>query len=213
MKRKILFSIVLILFTTACGAKNKTNTSNNNTQNTTDPTFNTPYIGDITVGDITFNMLSTANEIKETGMKQNIDINQYTDRNTDSNMFYEFTDFDNRYEVVFETHNSIYQELGCDGCDYAMSTFVKLPKNITYNSTTNDVIKAYGKPLTNELIHDGSYWYEDNNLTGENFEGIECTMLEYKVTNSDINKFRLILYFDKATNKLYKIKYTAEFEK
>ena len=122
--------------------------------------------------------------------------------------------------INFQTHNSLYQELGCEDCDSAMSNYVKLPKNITYDSTINDVINAYGKPTTNDSDDeddykdfDESYEYEDNSLTGQEFGKIECYKLNYNIEKDSTTRFNLDLYFNKDTQKLYRVEYELDIDK
>ena len=154
-------------------------------------------------------------------------IYKYEDEQTDSYIYYEVKDFEDSLAINFETHNSLYQKLGCEDCDNAMSTYVKLPKNITYNSTMNDVINAYGKPTINDLddedgynaeehgykAFDESYKYEKNSLTGENFGKLECYKLHYSVENNFATRFNLNLYFNRDTQKLYKVEYELDIDK
>ena len=93
-----------------------------------------------------------------------------------------------------------------------MSTYVKLPKNITYNSTMNDVIKAYGEPEENELSSDSTY-QSANNTKGEYFGAIECYRLVYMVRNDSDSWLRLSLKFNKDTKKLYRVDYETDVNK
>lgn len=203
------------------------NNEDNNSNVENDNLFGVPYFGDITVGSVTFNMASTDDQIEEKGMDKKTGIYKYEDEQTHSYIYYEVKDFEDSLAINFETHNSLYQELGCEDCDNAMSTYVKLPKNITYNSTMNDVINAYGKPTPNDLDDedgynaeehgykdsDESYKYEENSLTGENFGKLECYKLHYSVENNYATRFNLNLYFNKDTQKLYKVEYELDMDK
>ena len=221
-KRTLGLLIILMLFATACASKKEGNSNNNNNQNSNNSNQNTnkvnfdvPYFGDITVGSVTFNMLSTDDEIEEKGMERGMmNLLKYEDEETDSYIYYDVEDYDDSLSINFATHNSIYQDLGCDECDDAMSSYVRLPKNITYDSTIDDVISAYGNPRTNELYQDDSQQYSDNTLTGEKFGKLECYRLQYNPKNDYYPpRFILYLYFSKDTKKLYMVEYEISIDK
>ena len=107
-KLNLILMILLIFFVTACDFNDIGSLINNNMK-----VFNVPYLGDIPVGNVTFNMLSTIQHLEEKGMKQGyVDIFTYEDEDTNSKIFYQHDgDIDNFY-ITFVTHNSLYRDLG-----------------------------------------------------------------------------------------------------
>lgn len=174
--------------------------------------FDAPFFGEITLGTLSFDMLSTDEEIREIGFDSKISsLSRYEDDNTNDEMYYNVYDSDSFYEVRFMTNNTTYQEYGCGDCDNFVSKYVRLPKNITYESTVEDVIKAYGEPTVNEQKKDNNEGGYINDNTGEYFY-MDCYYLRYEVEKED-SFINLELYFDANDKKLYKVEYVAEVVK
>ena len=79
--------------------------------------------------------------------------------------------------------------------------YVKLPKNITYESTVDDVKKEYGEP--NEIRDITSSSVALGFING-NFSGKKLT---YKYEADETNSIELELYFEEESQKLFMIEY------
>lgn len=171
-----------------------------------------PYYGNITIGSKTFDMLSTDDELD----KLDIDncfmyVNCYEDEDTDDKFEYEIWDWDDSYEVNFSTYNDTYLQYGCEDCDIVLSEYIKLPKGITYNSSIDDVIKAYGQPKEQEEYEDDNYMYNDS-IDGEKFGKFSSTRLKYTYKKDKV-VFNLELFFDIEDDILYRVDYYIKVSK
>lgn len=168
-----------------------------------------PYYGNITVGSNTFNMLTTDDDLDSKPLEGCLFyLNCYEDEVTEDRFDYETSNWDDSYEVIFETYNDTYIENGCEDCDISLSNNIKLPKGIGYSSTIDDVIKAYGEPKEQEDYDDYNYMYNDN-TDGEKFGKFPSTRLLYKYKKDNV-RLELELFFDKDDDTLYRVVYTME---
>lgn len=171
-----------------------------------------PYYGKITVGTETFDMLTTDEELDKLDLDGCLFyIDCYEVEDTDDKFDYEMNNWENSYEVNFETYDDTYLQNGCDNCDTNLSTYIKLPKGVTYKSSIDDVIKAYGSPKKQEEYSDNTYMYNDT-IDGEKFGYFSSTRLLYKYKKDNVT-FSLELFFDVEDNILYKVRYTIEVSK
>lgn len=205
---KISALIFLIVLVSACGTNSN---GKKQTIKVNDKEYSykidAPYYGNITIGNSSINMLSTTDMLTENNItRDTVTAYGFKDKSTGDKFNYERNTGDNYYEVEFQTHNSIYEDNGCRSCHVHLSNYVELPKGITYNSTVNDVIKAYGNPDENNDYDDDNY--RDNKTTsGGKLGTISATKLVYKYTGDNEN-MTLNLYFAKSTGKLYRVVYT-----
>ena len=100
-----------------------------------------------------------------------------------------------------------YEKNNCMTCDAYQSAYVKLPKNITYDSTMSDVIKAYGEGEKTEYSDQFAEYHKDDD--GEYIGKLPSTQLIYSYKKDNVY-YRLELSFDKDTEKLYRIEYRIQ---
>ena len=158
-----------------------------------------PYYGKITIGDITVDMYSTDDEMLEAGFKGYFGSLQ--NPNTDDE--FEFFGLDkDEYRVA---RGTFYNDLISSKYEYGLldniCKYVKLPKNITYESTVDDVKKEYGEP--NEIRDITSSSVALGFING-NFSGKKLT---YKYEADETNSIELELYFEEESQKLFMIEY------
>ena len=158
----LTFILVFSLILTGCGNNNNDNNGNgknNNGNNSEIPTFDLPWFGEIQIGSLSMNMFITSESIQKAGFVNN------QDESTGDRFSWSLGTFATANKSVFEKHDI--------RPPWPHSSNVVLPKNITYNSTIDDVISAYGQPyrrydgelllLSNILVTELTYMYEDSN--------------------------------------------------
>jgi len=171
-----------------------------------------PYFGDITIGSQTVNMVTTTDEINKKYDRYTMRASTYEDEDTEDRFFYSTIGTEESYSIEFQTYNSKYEDTGCERCRYNMSNYIKLPNNITYDSTIDDVIAAYGEPKSrNDDYEDQNYEYNDH-VDGGQYGVFEAIELKYKY-NKDNVRMDLELYFDSDDETLYRVVYTVDINK
>lgn len=198
MKR--ILEIILITFAiilcNGCGA-NKKGESITENEKKFNYNITAPYYGKIKIGDNSINMVSTKDMLSENNMTwaMTSGADVYEDKNTKAKFSYGIISGDNYYSVKFNTYSNVFEDACGRAISSALSSYVELPKNITYNSTVDDVIKAYGEPKERR---ESNNKYCDGNLS--------ATILEYQYKDNSA-EMSLDLYFDKSSDKLYEISY------
>jgi len=168
------------------------------------------YYGDITIGSKTINMITTTDEIKNSGYdRDTMHVSVYEDEDTEDKFTYSTMELDESYSIEFETYNSKYEDTGCKRCDVSMSNYIKLPKGVSYESTIEDVINAYGEPDSKDNNwHDQNYEYNDH-IDGGNYGVLNAVQIVYRY-NKDNVKMNLYLYFDQEDEILYRVVYDID---
>lgn len=208
MKKSMLFNFVSVLYFSlllvGCGKESIVKESIIIDDIEINYKVDAPYYGDITIGASTIKMFSTDDMLKAAGMERNMtSAFNYEDKNTDDEFRYNMSHYDDYYSVEFSTHNNIYNENGCDNCDDVLSNFVRLPKNITYNSTIEDVLSNYGTPVIKEDYEDYNYHLV---LQESSIDAVRVVYV-YEQDNVYLN---LELLFNKEDSKLYHIGYVMK---
>ncbi len=212
----IVLVFVLVLLVSACGKK-ENNTAKEKTITVDEDMIITykidaPYYGDIKIGSVSFDMLSTNAMLKEKNIENNyFRVAGYKVKGTDDNFFYETIKYDDSYEVEFVAHSDYYEKVGCEDCDEQLVSSLELPKGITFNSTADDVIKAYGEANEKNDYDDNSYQWSEK-TDGEKLGGIQSNELTYNY-KTDKAEMRLELWFSKSTGKLHRVRYIIEVKK
>jgi len=209
----LVLVLALVFLVSACGTKS---TSEKTIKVSDDMTItykiDAPYYGNIKIGSSTFDMLSTKEMLKENNIESNFfRVAGYKVKGTNDNFFYETIKYDEAYEVKFAAHNNLYEEMGCKDCDEQLVSSIELPKGITFNSTVDDVIKAYGEANEKNEYKDNSYqWSEKED--GEKLGGIESDELTY-IYDTEKEEMRVEMWFSKNTGKLHRVEYNIEVRK
>jgi hypothetical protein len=212
----LIFVFALMLLVSGCGSKSSNVSKEKSIKVDDDMTItykiDAPYYGDIKVGNTSFDMLSTKDMLKEHNIETNMfRVAGYKVKGTDDNFFYETIKYDSAYEVKFVAHSDLYNNVGCEDCDEQLVSSLELPKGVTFNSTVDDVTKAYGEATEKNEYPDNSYQWSKK-TDGEELGGIESTELTY-VYNTDKVEMRLELWFAKSTGKLHRVNYEIEVKK
>ena len=191
MKKNLYLSLVVglsvLTLVTGCGSNGGSNSTQTITVNDNTFTYkaDVAYYGNITIGESSMNMLSTYDMLSETDMESDImTAYGYRDSKTKDKFYYQRNIGDNYYEVEFDTYNSTYEDNGCLNCGTYLSNYIELPKGITYNSTVDDVLRAYGEPLENKEYLDQNYRYRKN-TNGDEFGNFQAIRLIYDYEGED----------------------------
>lgn len=207
-----LLVIALVVFlVSACGANNmgKGKTIKVDDDMSINYKLDVPYYGNIKVGKSTFDMLSTNDMLREKGIESVYTrIAGYQVKGTSDYFYYKTIKYDDAYEAEFVAHSDFYLKNGCEDCDEQLVSSIELPKGITFNSTIQDVTKAYGEASEKNEYDDNTYqWSKKEN--GEKFGGVKSDNLTY-IYETDKEQMRLELCFSKSTGKLHKVKYNIQ---
>lgn len=161
--------------------------------------INAPYYGKITVGKVTFDMLSSRKEMLELGLDSRL-FNRLEEEESGDIFYYESDDEEDEFDVEFAAYNDNYIKHGYDNYD-DICEYIELPGNIKFGSTIDEVKKVYGTP--NETL-EGADDYTPN---------LEYTILKYESDKEAKAYIILNLYFDSDTKELFKVKYLATIKK
>ena len=148
-----------------------------------------PYYGTIEIGDLSIDMLSNRDDLKEAGFKDGFLFNEFENPNTDDEFLLNYYDDEHSEETEVRLYNDTIEKYNINGYGN-ISKNIKLPKNITYNSTADDVIKAYGEPTDqSDLATPTSFLFDK-------VEGFSGKLLYYRKHVDENNSIELKLYFD-----------------
>ncbi len=165
-----------------------------------------PYYGTIEIGDLSIDMLSNEDDLKEAGFERGFLTTEFENPNTDDEFSLINYDYEHSEQTNIRLYNDTLEKYNINGYGN-ISKNIKLPKNITYNSTVDDVIKAYGEPTDqSDLATPTTYSFDE-------VEGFSGKLLYYRKHVDENNSIELELYFDNKTQKLYMVDYIVQLEK
>ncbi len=215
-KTRILIFVLLLLLISACGIKDEEKDLKTNDNKKVEEKYKTfkahdkeyrykidaPYFGTIELGNTKIDMVSNYYTLKENEDIKKIltGLDTYKVKQSGDGFYLSEMSGTDKYEITFTTYTDIFEKNGLHM--YTISKKIKLPKNITYESTVDDVIKAYGEP----------YRRIDCNDTGgicinhEDWDHVDGISLNYLYEKDDTT-MDLKLHFSKEDNKLYYVNY------
>lgn len=161
--------------------------------------FNLDYFGNITIGDKTFSMDANDDDLVNAGFKKTV--HTFTNPNTSEKFTYYYSG-GSTVRIQFTAYNDVIKNAGFSSYN-DITNNIKLPKNITFISTIDDVKKAYGTPSDEGNITS----YDGIGTINVKIQGKE---LEYYYEDKNTNDtFQLDLYFE--NNKLYMVRYILDY--
>ena len=162
--------------------------------------LNVPYYGKIKVGDISIDMYSNTDDLENAGFERALLSTCYKNPNTNDRINIMCYNYEDSEDVNINIYNDLFEKYGLSGYN-DICTYVELPKNITFDSTLDDVIEAYGEPNN---IYDIE---RPDGLTISPIDGFTGKFAIYEYENDEDNKITLKLYFGGDEQKLYNINY------
>lgn len=170
----------------------------------------TDFYGNITIGSKTLEMYCTEDEITAAGFeKDSFGVGYYKDPETEDFFNYKFLEYESsgKREIEVRAYNDVQLNNGVRGST-KICKYIKLPGNITFDSTFDDVKAVYGEPTE---IKEGENLSGSALLSSDTDE--TAKIVTYAFNDGNGHTMGLRLYFLESDNKLYSVYYVINLPK